>query len=156
MPSEQAADLAAIRAQVAEQSQAPGLTGDAPAQRPELAGELAAIIGMAAGALSPAFPSLSAIYTPDTTAAAGQAIAAVCNKHGWLAGGIGGKWAEELAAAAVLLPLAWATYNGVQGDIAERQRKTPQAKAAAIAAEPGQATVTMGAGIEPGIEVAAA
>ncbi len=158
MSAEQAADLAALRQTVAAEAP-PGQMSDTAAavpMRPELAMELAALIGMAAGALSPAFPSLKEIYTEPTTQAAAAAIAAVCHKHGWLQGGIGGKWGEEIAAAAILLPLAWATYNGVQGDIEKRRKASPKAKAEAIAQEPGQSTVTFGAPVEAQPEPAVA
>lgn len=131
MNPEQAADLAALKA-AAMQAGPPGQPSDidGPAVRPELAAEVAALMALAASALSPAFPSLKQIYTEQTTAAAGHAIAAVCQKHGWLANGIGGKYAEEIACAAVLLPLSWATYNGIVADIEERQKDKPKTEPA--------------------------
>lgn len=147
MSGEQAADFAALKAAVIDDA-APGTNIDAgQEQRPELATEFKALILMAAGALSPAFPSLAEIYTEQTATAAAHAAASVCNKHGWLAGGVGGKWAEEIAAGAILLPLAWATYHGVQNDIAKRKKDAP---APAIDNQtPGQNTVTFGAVVEP-------
>lgn len=148
MSGEQAADLAALKnAVIADET--PGINANGEPeqeQRPELATEFKALILMAAGALSPAFPSLSEIYTEQTAAAASHAAASVCNKHGWLADGVGGKWAEEIAAAAILLPLAWATYQGVQNDIAKRKKNAPVPEI--TDQTPGQNTVTFGAPVE--------
>lgn len=148
MSGEQAADFAALKNAVIADA-APGTNENGeplPEQRPELATEFKALIMMAAGALSPAFPSLAEIYTEQTATAAAHAAASVCNKHGWLAGGVGGKWAEEIAAGAILLPLAWATFHGVQNDIAKRKKDAP---APAITDQvPGQSTVTFGAPVE--------
>lgn len=133
MHAEQAADFAALQAAALEQGQ-PGQVSDtaAPAVRPELAAEIGALIALAASALTPAFPSLKTIYTSETTAAAGHAIAAVCQKHGWLQNGVGGKYAEEIACAAVLLPLGWATYSGITADLASRDADKPATPAVAL------------------------
>lgn len=126
MNPEQAADLAALRAAAVSQDRPGGPQDTAtPEVRPELAAEIAALMALAASALSPAFPSLSRIYTADTTQAAGHAIAAVCQKHGWLQNGVGGKYAEEIACAAVMLPLSWATYSGITQDLAARDTAPP-------------------------------
>lgn len=128
--SEQAADLAAINAAIAEQPAAPvpGMPGS-PGEPPkaDLAAEFTGIIKLAVATLSPAFPSLATIYTDQVTAAAASAAAAVCNKHGWMQAGVGGKWAEEIAAAAILLPLGWQTYQGITSDLEKaRAAKHPE------------------------------
>ncbi len=153
MSGEQAADLAALRAKVNEE---PGQLSDGKIeleQRVELAGELKMLILLAAGALAPAFPSLAEIYTEQTAGAAGHAIASVCNKHGWMQDGVGGKWGEEIAAAAIILPLAWATYQGVQTDIAKRVKTKPEAQQLQQASEE---PVVFGSPVEPVMETVAA
>lgn len=136
--AEQAADLAAIQSAIMEQSAAPGMTGS-PGEPPraDLAVEFTGMMKLAVAALSPAFPSLTEIYTDQVTAAAASAAAAVCNKHGWLQGGIGGKWAEEIACAAILLPLAYQTYQGVTSDLAKAAAKKPTTEPASIANDQG-------------------
>lgn len=119
--TEQAADLAALQA--AANDGAPGAPAPAaePApQGPDLAREITGLVTAAVAALGPMFPSLKAIYTPEVTQAAAQSIAGVCDKHGWLQGGVMGKWGEEIACLAVVGPLAVATYQGVKADLAAR------------------------------------
>lgn len=126
MNPEQAADLATLTAAAEGQPAAPGAPGQATPQQEkkiDLAADLAAMIGLATTTLGPIFPSLPAIYTPEVTQAASAAAAAVCDKHGWLQEGIGGKYETEIAAAMVLGPLAVATYAGLKGDIAANKAK---------------------------------
>lgn len=121
MPGEQAAELAAIHALAGEQV-IPGAPVEE--QEPEaepLAVQIAGLLGMVVGLAGPVFPSLQMIYTPETIERVGLALAPVCDKHGWLQGGIGGKYKEELMAIAIVGPLAWATYAGVSQDIANRK-----------------------------------
>lgn len=129
-----------------------------PIQAPEpvnVAAEVAAAVKIAVGILAPVLPSLAEIYTDQTVGACSEAIAGVCNKHGWLQGGLMGKWGEEIAAAAILIPIGIATYNGVRGDLAQLQEKAKakggklksadlSAPVTVKAAEPGAKTVTMG------------
>jgi hypothetical protein len=122
--TEQAADLAAL------QAMATGADAGAPAvieeeQGPTLQEEIAAAMGMAVSMLGPIFPSLKGIYTAETMGAASGAIAAVCDKHGWLSGGLMGKYGEEIACLAIVGPLGFATYQGVRADLAEMAKKRP-------------------------------
>lgn len=119
--SEQAADFAALQAMAgqepgeeveAQEQQAPGV---------DLATEIAGLVQAAVGMLAPMFPSLPGIYTPEATQAASVAVAGVCNKHGWMQNGMMGRYGEEIACALIVGPLAFATYKGVQADIAARQ-----------------------------------
>jgi hypothetical protein len=129
LSSEQAQDLAALEMGVAE---SPMLPGEEEPQDPAetLGEEIAGIVLSLAAVLSPALPSIRKIYTPETTKAAGAAIAAVCVKHGWLSGGVMGEWSEEISAAIILLPLGVATYQGVKSDVAELKAKAlPAGKA---------------------------
>lgn len=122
MPPEQAADFAALQGMAAGEVAAVEAAQASPAG-PDLAEEIGGMAAMLVSALSPALPSLKTIYTPETTGAAAAAIAAVCRKHGWLSGGMFGEWGEEVACAAVLIPLAIATHKGVKGDISAAKEK---------------------------------
>jgi hypothetical protein len=124
--NEQAADLAALEAAAAA---APPQPGDpVPEALPNLAEEVAGMIKVLVATLAPAFPSLNEIYTPETTQAAAGAIGAVCEKHGWLNGGLFGKWGEEIACVAIVGPLAMATYKGVNADLEKaRAKEKPKA-----------------------------
>lgn len=160
---EQAADRAAMIAAASEGTPAPG--APAPEQekpRPDLAREITGLVMAAVAAAGPMFPSLKTIYTQQTTEAAAASIAAVCEKHGWAQGGIMGKWAEEIACVAIVGPLAFATYQGVRADLAERAPAKPPERldgpnlaAQAPTAAPGQKTVTFGAPAAEVAEVAA-
>jgi hypothetical protein len=143
LSSEQAQDLAALEMGVAE---SPMLPGEEPAPDPAatLGDEIAGIVLSLTAVLSPALPSLKRIYTPETTKAAGAAIAAVCVKHGWLSGGLMGEWSEEISAAIIILPLSVATYQGVKSDVAELKAKAEPAKKAQIAPAVSPATVQNG------------
>lgn len=125
--AEQAADLAALEAAAGGQAQPGGkvATVEPEQQGPSKQEEIAALMGMAVAALSPMLPSLKAIYTPETIGAASGAIGALCDKHGWLDGGVFGKYGAEIACAAVVGPLAYATYHGVRADLAEHAKRRP-------------------------------
>lgn len=153
--AEQAADFAALRAAADEQAAA--LAPVEPAG-PDLAAEISDALGIVVGILGAPLPSLRAIYTDEVRAAVGASVAAVCNKHGWMQGGLMGQWGEEIACAAVVLPLGWATYNGVKADVerikAAAENGRPAGRDAAPAGpapgaprEPGQRTVTFGAAV---------
>ncbi|SOD41614.1 hypothetical protein [Nitrosovibrio sp. Nv4] len=119
MESEKEAAFASLRARAAEIDGIDTVPETAPAEAGEkLAGEIAGLVAMFVKVASPALPSLSGIYTEETTAAAAQAVAAVCKKHGWMQDGVAHGYGEEVAAACVLLPLAFATYQGVKHDLA--------------------------------------
>jgi hypothetical protein len=121
MSDEQRADFSALRAGAAEEMAHPGQEQDI--QGPDLAGEITGLVLMLVAVANPMFPSLSGIYTKEATAQAAAAIAALCRKHGWLQGGLAQGHGEEVAAAIVLLPLAWATYSGVKGDLQKAKGK---------------------------------
>lgn len=160
LSSEQAQDLAALQAAADEQPLLPGQEPPAAPVDPaeSLADEIAGIVLSVTAVLSPALPSLKRIYTPETTRAAGAALAAVCVKHGWLSGGLMGEWAEEISAAIIILPLAVTTYQGVKGDVENLKalNAPPEpdvvlepavvvAGPAVVAEQPGGASVTIGA-----------
>lgn len=107
------------------------------AQPPQAANEAAEIVGLltiASGLFAPVFPSLQKIYTQETMQQIAAAAVPVMNKHGWSTGDVLGKYAEELALAAVALPVALATLQGVKADIAARANERPQDTPQAITA----------------------
>lgn len=168
LPDEMAAELRQLEAGALEDEGAtPAVGGEGGDDQTVLAvplsQELTGMLSMLSKLAAPIFPSLGAIYTDEVCATLGGAIAPVCEKHGWLTGGIGGEYAEELMCLVVVGPIAYATYAGVSGDLAERARAArakqaeqgrTQLAAAGIErpaapvgelAVPGQKTVTFGA-----------
>lgn len=131
--AEQAADLAALQTMAAGEPAGQLQTVTEP-EGPTLQEELAAAMGMAVAMLAPMFPSLRGIYTPETMGAASGAIAAVCEKHGWMQDGFMGQYGPEIACIAIVGPLGFATYQGVRGDLAAMAKSKP---IDATAKEPG-------------------
>lgn len=129
MSAEQRADFAALQAQAAGAPPVPGTEPQPQETGPDLAQELAGLITVATVTLKPLFPSLEATYTPEVTQAAAGAIAAVCNKHGWMQGGMMGEYGEEIACIAIVGPLAFSTYQGIRGDLEARAAVTRKAQA---------------------------
>ncbi len=125
MSAEQLADLAALEQSASGAPIVPGspeaIAAEAEANRPDLAQEIAGMANAFIAITGPMFPSLRTIYTEETTSAAAQSLAALCNKHGWLQGGVMGEYSEEITALIVCGPLAIATYSGIQADIAARK-----------------------------------
>lgn len=151
--AEQAADWAALERMAAEGAQPVGEVAAVP-EVPDLAGELGGVITMAVGMLGPMFPSVQGIYTPEVITAVSGSVAAVCEKHGWMQDGLMGRYGEEIACVAVVGPVAFATYKGIQADIAARKPAQPVAasgelefKAPVVAGNPGAKTVSVGAAI---------
>lgn len=131
--AEESAHLARLNAGAAqtdaEPNDGPHLVDTAGPPAVNLEAELSALVRVAVAVLGPIFPSLREIYTNDTIQTVGAVVAPVCRKRGWLANGVGGKYAEEMAACAVLAPIAAATYAGITADLAVRkaaQRKEPE------------------------------
>jgi hypothetical protein len=130
MASEARADLAAIMGQV-QGEVIPGAEPEPQAPQVDLAGEIAGLVSMGVALLSPMFPSLKEIYTEQAVGAASGALAGVCNKHGWMQGGMVGGWGEELAAVAIVGPLVFATVQGVKGDMQAKRKKAEPERLAA-------------------------
>ena len=152
--AEQAAEFAALQAMagpVPGQEEAEGEQEVAAA--PDLAQEIAGIVQAVVGMLAPMFPSLPGIYTPEATQAAAAATAAVCSKHGWMQGGLMGRWGEEIACAALVGPLAFATYHGVKADIAARQPAEPSRSGELNLSAPVPTTPGTGKGVTFGAPV---
>lgn len=129
MTPEQAADFAALQAGAVQQETEAAALSAEPAG-PDLAGEIAGLVLAFVAIAKPILPSLEGIYTPEVTAAAAGAVATVCQKHGWLAGGMMGEWGEEIAAAVVLVPLGIATARGVRGDLEAANNKASETRPA--------------------------
>lgn len=124
------AELNALEAQAAQvdAESNPAIDQAAPQvqltpQNDALAGEFVVYMNMILGILSPALPSLKALYTQPVVEGVAAATATVCHKHGWLQDGIGGRYAEEIALAAIVIPLGFATHQAVKGDIAALKAK---------------------------------
>jgi hypothetical protein len=127
---EQQADLLQLQRLAAEGEAAANapVAGQAEPVRegPTLEQEIAAMLTMVAGMVKPALPSVAALYPPQVCETIGTTLGAVCNKHGWLQSGIGGKYGEEIMCLVILGPLAWATVEAAKGDIAARKPKKPE------------------------------
>lgn len=132
---EQAADLAALTAAASGGEVEAAATESAQVQL-QLADELAGLIAMAVATLSPMFPSLKKTYTQEVTATAAGAIAAVCNKHGWMQGGMFGEFGEEVACLAIVGPLAFSTYTGIKADLSAMAKENEKLEAPSKAASP--------------------
>lgn len=137
----QAADAAAAPVPPASPGQ-PGAAPALPNPAAALGNEITGLALMLVEILGKPFPSLKTIYTPQVTAAAGEAVARVCIKHGWLLNGLAGGYGEELAAAMILLPLGYQTFQGVSKDLAVLKARhegaaDPAPPAAAMPAAPG-------------------
>ncbi|KQQ97426.1 hypothetical protein [Massilia sp. Leaf139] len=157
LSAEAAADLRALERQAEDDPNAlPDPDAPPPPPLPPpLDQELAGMLLMLSKVVAPAFPSIAAIYTEESCGAAGAAVAGVCDKYGWLQGGVGGEYGPELMCLFVVGPLAFATYGAVKGDIEARKPKQAQvgadgrqAKPEAVPgayAAPGADTVTIGA-----------
>jgi len=121
--AEQAADRAALQAAAMEGGgPVPAGEVEAAPAGPSLDQELTGLVLAFVAIAKPILPSLGEIYTEEATAQAAGVVAALCKKHGWLQGGLMGDYAEEVAAAVVLLPLGIATHAGVKRDLDERKR----------------------------------
>lgn len=158
MNEEMAADLAALEVLAADEpGAAPGAPGAAPAPAvSSLDEELAGLLQLGAKMAQPAFPSAAAIYSPQICQSLGAAWAELCNKHGWLQGGVmGGEYKEEVMCAVITLPLAFATYQAALNDLAAMRQAKPgepgdaaPAPAPGTYQEPGAKTVSVGVPIQ--------
>lgn len=160
MPEEAAAELRALQLVASQdpndQPEPPDPSAPAPVMPPPLGEELAAMLSMVSKMVAPALPSVAAIYTDEACGAVGMAVAGVCDKYGWLQGGVGGEYGPEIMCLIVVGPIAFATYGAVQKDVAAIQAtKRPSGDRTIKVTEPpagaqrppGADTVTVGAPI---------
>lgn len=103
-----------------------------PVQPVNEAAEIVGLLTILAGLFTPVFPSLAKIYTQQTVQGLADAAVPVMQKHGWTTGEFLGKWAAELALAAVGVPVVIATARGVLADIAAAKATEKAAPAQAI------------------------
>jgi hypothetical protein len=118
----------------------------AEAQAAELVGTLAEenvrgvgmILALAVPVLSKLYPSIEAVYTDEACGEVAAALGPVLAKYNVNLKDFGGRWQEEIGAAIVCGPIAWATVQAIKADIAARVGNSPQAvghaKAAALSA----------------------
>lgn len=127
------AEAVAVDAEIAPPvEQQPEAAPDAQAGNEQA--EIAGLITILAGLFAPVFPSLQKIYTPDTVNSIAAAAVPVMVKRGWSTGALLGKYAEELALAAVAVPVALATWQGIKSDVEAAKAKDKAEPAKAITA----------------------
>ncbi|MYN45786.1 hypothetical protein GTP23_12085 [Pseudoduganella sp. FT93W] len=92
------------------------------------AGAVAMILGTAVPILSKLYPSLADVYTEDACQSIVASVSPVLAKHGVDLSQWGGAYKEEIGAAMVCVPIAWATVQAVKHDVEAREAaKQPQA-----------------------------
>lgn len=119
--TEKNAHLQRLQAAAAGDAEPVTVTGETE-QGLTVSDEIAALIKMAVSILKPVLPSVANLYNDETIAAASGAIGAVCDKHGWLQGGVMGQYSVEISAAFVLVPLGFATREAVLSDIENNKK----------------------------------
>lgn len=134
-----AAEAAAIDGQATAASEPPMSEAEA-APAADVPAEVTTLLQAVAGMLSPAFPCLATIYTPDTCRRLGDAAAPVMDKYGLSVGGLFDRWGAEITLAATALPVALATWQGVKADIAARSKKPEKPEASRCAEERAEAS----------------
>lgn len=95
----------------------------APDAQADSAGEVAALLSVVAGMLSPLFPSLPGIYDQATCRKLGDAAAPVLEKYDVSVGGVFERWGAEITLAAVALPVAIATAQAIKSDLSARSAR---------------------------------
>jgi hypothetical protein len=161
MTEEQKADFSLLNIQASEQTAQDIAAEQQKAENEQneatsLQQELEGFIDFAVKMLKPIFPSLDGIYTPEVINGLSVSGASLCAKHGWMSGGLMKEWGEEIGFLVIALPVGYATYNGVKGDIAARQKpaissgatlEATTGKGAEVYKSAGSDTVTFGATI---------
>jgi hypothetical protein len=117
--------------------QAAAVDGDLAAQAPEAIAEQQAemavvslaeensktvgmILGLAVPILSRLYPSLAEVYTEEACCAVAASLGPLLAKYNINIAEWGGRYQEEIGAAFVCGPIAWATVQGVKADIQSR------------------------------------
>jgi len=83
------------------------------------------ILDTALPILGKLYPSLQEIYTPEVCYKIAASLGPVLAKYNISMASWGAVYKEEIGAAFVCVPIAWATYQGIKADILARA--TPQA-----------------------------
>lgn len=127
-------DALEVEAAAVDGANAPPGAAPAEEQQPQIdeAGQIAGLLTILANMGAPMFPSIGRIYTQQTIGQIAGVLEPVFVKHGWSVSNAFGKYAEEFAALAVILPVALATYQGIREDMAAAAAKAvePEAKPA--------------------------
>jgi hypothetical protein len=103
------------------------------------------ILGIAVPVLGKLYPSLADVYTDEACGAIAASLGPLLAKYGVNLKDWGGAYKEEIGAAIVCGPIAWATVQGIKADIAARAG--PKAAQVVDASDKAQ---TKGAGPVPG------
>lgn len=144
---------AALDSQVIEgDKMSPSVPGEPlPSEQPAInqPEQIAAVLTMAVGILSPMFPSVAMVYTPDTINAVAAVTVPLANKRGVNVGAVLGKWTEEVAFAAVVLPLGFATYKAVLHDLEQGKPKGQPAPEKNMLAPQGEKVKPEGEMLKP-------
>lgn len=114
----------------------------APPPTVDLAAEFDGLAEVVVSVLAVQVPVMLEIWAPEKRRAAAAAAAAVCNKRGWLQGGIVGGMGEELALLLTLGPLVLASYKAIK-EAADKKPETVAAPGVAAAAGDDLAPVSM-------------
>lgn len=142
------AEAAAVDEQIAPPIEQPEAAQPQPAAANEQA-EIAGLITIMAGLFAPVFPSLQKIYTKETVDSIAAAAVPVMAKHGWTTGALLGRYAEELALAAVAFPVGVATWQGIRADAAAAKAKDKAEPAKAITHEPDNLSASVPGAPDP-------
>lgn len=105
---------------------------------------IAGVLEMALPLITPLYPSLESVYTPDVRAQVAAAMGPLLAKYGVNLSEMGGKYREEITAAFVCVPVAVATYKGIKADIESR------AKQPTLHTQPAAPALPDAAGNKPG------
>ena len=126
-------DLDALSARVAEVDGLAGAGAAVPAQGGAVLAnhevvEMEGVLTLMVGFVSPMFPTLQRVYTPNNIKALATTAIPVMQKHGWSLSGAMSKWGAELALAAVAIPLGIQTYQAVNADMAAMKKAKEEAE----------------------------
>jgi hypothetical protein len=119
--------------------QAAAVDGDLAAQAPEAIAEqqelmvvaslaeentkgVRMILALAVPILGKLYPSLVDVYTEEACGAVAASLGPLLAKYGINLQEWGGRYQEEIGAAFVCGPIAWATVQGIKADILERAK----------------------------------
>lgn len=144
MSEEQRADLHALKQGMGDD---PGRSEDIQPESSSLKDEIKGAILLLVAMSGPALPCLARIYSAEVVEQVSTVVSALCNKHGWLQGGLAGGHGEEVAAAIVLLPLGYSTYIGIKGDIAARNPVTVTGPLQVLGGEVPSGAASTGQGV---------
>jgi len=118
--ADQALGVEADREAPAQEERPAGEGGQVPAPAPDQVQAVAQALELAVAVLGPMFPSLREVYTPETIRSVAEVTGALARKHGWDLSL--GRWQEEIAFLAVVVPVGARTYQAVLRDLEARRQ----------------------------------